>query len=74
MLLVYLQAAPSIRPIKLDDHRVVVLDANLVNPVFITVQRQDPGVAEATGRFDGRNHEIGREARVGVAQSRFSKL
>ena len=42
---VNLFGGPAVGAVELRDQRLAVLDAHLVNPVFVAVQGQQPGVA-----------------------------
>jgi hypothetical protein len=66
MLLVDLFETPASRPVKLGDHRFPVVDSDLVNAVLVAVEREYPGVAEATGGLDRTDHPIRSEARIGM--------
>src|SRR6185436_20745529 len=56
-----LRIAPARRPVEFRDQRLVVLNADLINPVFIAVQRQQPAVAAKSDGFDRIQHQIGRQ-------------
>jgi hypothetical protein len=45
MLLVYLLLAPAIRPVKFDDYRFLVLDADLVDAILVAIQSQYTRIA-----------------------------
>ena len=62
---------PAVWSIELGDQRLAVFDADLIDAVLITVQRQNAGVAEKTNAFDSVEYQIGRECckRVGHAYS-----
>ena len=42
------RVAPASRPIEFRDDRVAVFDTDLVNAVFVTVQREEASVATKT--------------------------
>lgn len=48
-----LRAAPPVGTVELDHQRIAILDADLVDPVFIAVERKGPVVADITQAFDG---------------------
>ena len=48
--------APAIRSIELDDDRATLLAADLIDPVFIAVERQQAAVAMQANRIEGIEH------------------
>ena len=52
---------PASRAVKFDNQRVAVLYADLVDPVFVTVQGKNPAVAQISTSFDGIHDEAGRQ-------------
>ena len=48
--------APAVRTVELDHHRLLLVAANLVDPVFIAVQGQQAAVAEEADAVDGVQH------------------
>ena len=73
VFLVDLFATPAMRAIKLDDHRRIVLDADLVDAVFVTVEGKDARVAESTGGFHRGDHLVRGQARIGMNQGWFNR-
>ena len=61
VLLADRRIAPAPRPVELGDHRRAVLDADLIHPVFVAVERQHPAVAAKSHRLDRIQHGLGRE-------------
>ena len=45
MLLADGRIAPATRPVELDDHRLAIFDSDLVDPIFIAVEREHPTIA-----------------------------
>ena len=62
--------APALRPIELGDQRRAVLDADLVDAVFVAVQREDAAVGDAAERLDRRDDarraSVGRKDGIGA--------
>jgi hypothetical protein len=67
--------APAARPVELGDQRRVVFDADLVDAVFIAVQRQQAAVAAQADAVEGVEHAVGaqRGIRVGSIHKRHCK-
>jgi hypothetical protein len=55
--------APALRPIKLGDERHAFFHADLVNTVFVAIERQQPAVAPETDAIQRIEDEIWRERR-----------
>ncbi len=66
VLLEDLGVAPALRAIELCDQRRIVFDADLVDAVFVAVQRQQSRVTEIPGGLDGVDDHVGAEAVVGM--------
>ena len=62
---------PALRTVELGDQRFGVFDADLIDAVFVAVERENARIAEETDAFDGIEHEIGCKGfkRVGHADS-----
>ena len=52
--------APALRAIELGDHRLGLLDADLVHPVFVAIERQYSAVAAKPHGLDRIQHGLGR--------------
>jgi hypothetical protein len=57
VLLEDLRVAPAPGAVELDDHRGGVVEADLVDPVLVAVQRQQPAVHRQPDGFDGVEHD-----------------
>ena len=61
MLLADGRIAPAVRPIELGDQRLAILDADLIHPILIAVERQHPAVAAIAERLDCVQYGLRRE-------------
>ena len=57
--------APSSRPIEFGDNKVVILKADLIDPIFVAVQSQEAAAGRQPSVLDGVKDLIRREAFVG---------
>ena len=60
-----LRIAPAPRTIELGNDGFILFNADLVDPVFVTVERQHPAIDTKTGAFDGIEQHIRRQIRIG---------
>ena len=58
------RGAPALRPVKLGDQRRAALDADLVDAILVTVQREDAAVRHIAERLHRRDDDVGRETVV----------
>ena len=49
---------PALRAIELGDQRLLVVDADLIYPVFVAVERQHAGVGQIANAFNGIQHQV----------------
>ena len=66
VLFVDLRVDPASGAVELCDHDRVVLEPDLVDAVLIAVQAEQPPVGTQTGRGHAVEHQVRRQARVGV--------
>ena len=59
MLLADGRIAPATRPVELGDHRLAVFDADLVDPILVAVEREDPAIAAKSPRLERIEHGFG---------------
>ena len=52
---------PAARTIKFGDQWLAVLDADLIHPILVAVERQHPAVAAMADRLDRIQHRLGRK-------------
>ena len=52
---------PATRAVELCDYRFAFIDTDLVDPVFIAIERQRPPIAAQAYTLEGIEHEIGVE-------------
>ena len=58
VLFLNLRERPATRPIKLHNNRIGVIQAHLINPVFIAVERKQSEITVQTNRFYAAHHTI----------------
>ena len=61
MLFADLRIAPAQRSIELRDQRLAIFDADLIDTILITVQREQATIGDIALRLDCRQHEVWRE-------------
>lgn len=64
VLLANLRIAPASRSIELNDQAITALDAHLINPILVAVQREDACITGVAKRLDGIDDEIGAQRRI----------
>ncbi len=52
---------PAARTIEFGDHRLAILDADLIHPILVAVERQHPAVAAMAHRLDRIQDGLGRK-------------
>ena len=57
--------APAPGAVELGDQRLGVLDADLIDAVFVAVEGEQAAVADEAAGLDRRQHEIGRQRSEG---------
>jgi hypothetical protein len=60
VLLANRRIAPAAGTIELGDHRLAVLDPDLIDPILVAVERQHPPVAAIPDRLDRVQDGLGR--------------
>ena len=65
---------PAARAVELGDHGRAVLDPDLVDPVFIAVERQYPAVAAMSHRLDRVQDGLRRELGIRCYRSTFDEF
>src|SRR5690606_5017381 len=63
--------APAVGTVELRNQRCFVLDAHLINAVFIAVQCQYPRITDIAGTLHGIEHKVRRESVKGMAHGRL---
>lgn len=66
VLLQDLLVAPAVGAVEFGDKRGALFDSNLVDPVLVAVQGQDPPVADKPTAFDGVHDEAGCQGLKGM--------
>ena len=74
VLLLDLRVAPAAGAVELGDQRFGAVDADLVDAVFVAVQREYTQVGEAAGALDGVDHQFRRQRGEGVQLGHDSGL
>jgi hypothetical protein len=59
------RVAPAGRPVKFRDDRDVIFDANLVNPVLVTVKCEKSTVAAISNALECRDYLLGLKIGIG---------
>ena len=60
MLLDYLRVSPSFGSVKLQNNGISTLNPNLVDTIFIAVQRQKTQITNKTNTLEAINHTVWR--------------
>lgn len=68
MLFENLLGAPAPGPIKLDDQRCGIDPADLIDAIFVAVERLQSPVTAMTGLFNGTDNRIRIQVRVGAGR------
>ena len=58
MFFQYLRVTPALRSVKLSNHRRILLDADLVDPVFITVEGENACIGNQPELFHGADDGV----------------
>ena len=60
MLLEYLRVSPSFGSVKLQNNGISTLNPDLIDTIFVAVQRQKTQIADNTNTFKAINHTVWR--------------
>jgi hypothetical protein len=52
----YLRVAPTPRSVEFGDHWPVIFNTDLIDPIFVTIEREEPTVAAVADVLQGRNN------------------
>ena len=66
VLFLNLLPGPASRAIKFHDHRLGILNADLVHPVLVAIQCEQAQIAPQTNRLNTADHAIRRQSLIGV--------
>ena len=66
VLFLNLLPRPALGAIKFHDHRLGILNADLVHAVLVAIQREQAQIAPQTNRLNTADHAIWRQSIIGV--------
>ena len=69
MLLDYLRISPSFGSVKLQKNGISTLNPNLVDTIFIAVQRQKTQITNKTDTLEAINHTVWRQGVIGMCHA-----
>ncbi len=66
MFFQYLFVGPARGPVELRDEGLLVFDADLIHPIFVTVQCEQASIGAKSDGIDRVQNQVGRQSGVGL--------